>query len=337
MANNYHEPLISIIIPAYNAEKYIIRALKSIKDQDFKDFEIIFINDGSSDNTLKLAKDFLTKTGLVHKVIDQQNSGTSVARNVGLENAKGKYILFMDADDSMDCTMLSKLYNKASITGAKMVFCGFKSINLDGEVVFRYKNKLSYIEGILEGKEVLHKYFNGEVAPSICSTLFSKEFIISKNLRFTAGCAKGEDREFYLKALFNCDKITCIREDLYNYYLTANSATRIASLSLFHSVGAKKRVIKYIKNIDSSSPFVNYLENSAIPGQYISIMAALCKFGFPAKKILALSRNERIRMEIKKFRPLKKDKAATHAKIEAFTLLYFPLLFYIYHKYFRKL
>lgn len=99
-------PKFSIIIPVYNAEKYIRKCLDSIKNQTFKDYEVIIVNDGSTDNSLNILKEYN------YKVINQKNSGPSIARNKAIKEAKGEYILFVDSDDYIDKDMLEKINSK---------------------------------------------------------------------------------------------------------------------------------------------------------------------------------------------------------------------------------
>ena len=101
---NKQEELISIIIPIYNAEKYIERCINSLKNQTYKNIEIICINDGSTDNSLNILKRIAITDNRI-TIIEQENKGVSVARNKGIESAKGKYIMFLDADDWFELTL----------------------------------------------------------------------------------------------------------------------------------------------------------------------------------------------------------------------------------------
>lgn len=106
---------VSIIIPAYNVEKYIPRTLESIKSQTFKDIEVIVINDGSTDNTLTIVKNFLKNVDFSYKIITQKNQGVSAARNRGIKEAKGKYICFLDGDDFYDSFFIGKMERKLNM------------------------------------------------------------------------------------------------------------------------------------------------------------------------------------------------------------------------------
>ena len=105
------EELISIIVPAYNASKYIEKCLNSILSQTYKNFEIIVVNDGSTDNTLDILKKCSEQSDKI-KIVAQKNKGVSAARNNGLEHAKGQYIAFVDADDTLEQEFLERMYYK---------------------------------------------------------------------------------------------------------------------------------------------------------------------------------------------------------------------------------
>lgn len=108
---------VSIIVPVYNVEKFLEKCLDSLVNQTLHDIEIICINDGSTDKSLEILKSFANKDKRI-TVIDKQNEGPSVARNVGLEKAQGEYIGFVDSDDWVDLDFYEKLYNSAINNGA---------------------------------------------------------------------------------------------------------------------------------------------------------------------------------------------------------------------------
>jgi len=117
------KPAISVIVPAYNVEKYIPKTLKSLKNQTFKSIEVIVINDGSTDNTRNVIINELTGADFDWKLIDQENKGVSIARNTGIEASNGEYVHFLDGDDYVGSTFAEKMYQKAKSNNCDMVFC----------------------------------------------------------------------------------------------------------------------------------------------------------------------------------------------------------------------
>ena len=124
--------MISIIVPVYNAEKYLNNSIRSVLNQDFLDWELLLIDDGSTDLSPAICDRFAALDQRV-RVIHKENQGVSVARNTGLENAGGEYIAFMDADDEMKTDMLSTLYSCAEKYNADMVSCSSGYV-VDGKV-----------------------------------------------------------------------------------------------------------------------------------------------------------------------------------------------------------
>lgn len=123
-------PKVSIIIPVYNVEKYLRECLDSVVNQTLTDIEIICINDGSTDNSLKILEEYASQDNRI-KIINQENQGAGAARNKGLEIAEGEYISFLDSDDFFDLRMLEKLYDKATETNADITVCEFYNFNED--------------------------------------------------------------------------------------------------------------------------------------------------------------------------------------------------------------
>ncbi len=118
-------PKISLIIPVYNVQEYIEKALQSVANQTFKDFEVIIVNDGSKDQSVEIAKKFINKYDNF-KLINQENQGLSAARNTGLREAKGEYIAFIDSDDFIESNFLEELYNLAVDNDADISYCNYK-------------------------------------------------------------------------------------------------------------------------------------------------------------------------------------------------------------------
>lgn len=120
-------PMLSIIIPVYNKEKYLTETLNSVLAQTYTNSEVLLINDGSSDNSLRICKEFHGKCERI-RIINQENSGASAARNQGIEAAKGKYVIMLDADDTIEPTMHEVMIAKAEEHCADIVVCGYNFV-----------------------------------------------------------------------------------------------------------------------------------------------------------------------------------------------------------------
>ena len=149
-----HTPRISIIVPVYQAEKYISRCLDSILAQSFTDFEVLMIDDGSKDNGGKICDDYAKKDGRFH-VVHKKNEGVSIARQTGLDMAQGEYVIHADPDDWVEPDWLSKLYQKIVEDRTDIVICDFEQITSDETVIMVQRpaslHKDDVLEALLDG------------------------------------------------------------------------------------------------------------------------------------------------------------------------------------------
>ena len=118
------EPLISVIVPVYNVSKYLRKNFYTLKNQTYKNLEIIFVDDGSTDKSGELCETYKNEDNRV-KVIHKKNEGLGLARNTGIQNASGQYIMFIDSDDFVDVEMVEKLFNNLKSTNSDTSFCGY--------------------------------------------------------------------------------------------------------------------------------------------------------------------------------------------------------------------
>ena len=188
----------SIVIPCYNIEKYVSKTLESILNQTFQNFEIILINDGSKDNTRKILDDYSKKDKRI-KVIHKENEGVSEARNIGIKNATGEYIYFLDGDDLVENTLLERANEIFKNKEIKIFSFGFNMVYEDGRIKRRYSEE-RYNNQIINSKEFLSLFFNKKVGQHMCSFIVKKD-IIENKIFFTKGLTRGEDLEFQVKIL----------------------------------------------------------------------------------------------------------------------------------------
>lgn len=162
-----NEPLVSIVMPAYNCEKYIIVAINSVIDQTYKNWELLVLDDGSKDNTLKIIEEFSLKDSRIKSLPNGKNMGVSATRNRGIEIAGGDWIAFLDSDDMWESSKLEKQLKLAEENTAGFVFTGSSYINEEG-VPFR---------GIFEvPKKVTYKKLRKQNVISCSSVLVKKKY-----------------------------------------------------------------------------------------------------------------------------------------------------------------
>lgn len=211
-------PLISVVMPAYNMESYIGDSMRSVINQTISDWELIIINDGSTDNTLAIIEPFVASDSRI-KVITQENSGVSAARNHGLKVATGKYIAFLDADDLYDPRYL-ELMSEALEQGADMALCKYRE--LDGERIL--SESPEEVNELVDNSLIQHLLTVRNTHANMAFA-YRLELLRKYDITFLEGCANGEDRMFVLKAAFY-SKVAFVPEYLYFYLYRRDSACR---------------------------------------------------------------------------------------------------------------
>lgn len=221
--------MISVIIPVYNAEKYLRRCLESIVQQSYKDFEVIIINDGSADGSERICAEFASENKQI-KLITIANNGVSNARNIGLDVAIGDYISFVDADDYLDVDYLENYMKAAALTDADIVVGGVQEENSNKisyqknkNVIFEQERIKQLVCSLLDNKSDENNLYSPQVLGFACSKLYKKEIL--KFIRFDKNIPVREDAIFNAKAFLVSDKIAFRDFAGYHYVINATSAT----------------------------------------------------------------------------------------------------------------
>lgn len=218
-------PKLSIIIPVYNTSEYLSECLDSVLNQSFDDIEVICIDDGSTDNSHDILKDYASRHDCL-KVITQENQGLSSARNTGLNNSTGDYILFLDSDDFLCSDSLEKLYDLAKAESLDLIL--FKLINFDDET--REKSHYAYFElevlkdlvgeNVFNYKDIKEKFFRIPVTSP--GKLYKRGLI--EDMRFPEGLIF-EDNPFFIELIFKVKRAKVLDEYLYMRRLRQDSIT----------------------------------------------------------------------------------------------------------------
>lgn len=201
--------MFSIVIPLFNKEKFIAETLHSVVLQSYHDYEVIIVNDSSTDNSLAIAQTF--EVDKRFKVYTKLNGGVSDARNFGIEKAAGKYICFLDADDIWEKTYLQEVYRLICKYPDNDVFClGYSFFNNVIEDTYAKFNLRKYIktdDTVIDffRYSVLRK---GSIALT-SAVVISRSLIESKQLKFKTGCSMGEDVDFWVRACASKDIVYC--------------------------------------------------------------------------------------------------------------------------------
>lgn len=221
-------PLISVIVPVYNAEKYLHRCVDSILAQTFTDFELILVNDGSTDCSSKICDEYALKDNRI-KVIHKSNGGVASARQMGVDNALGNYTIHADPDDWVEPTMLEELYKKAIEKDADMVICDF--------YVQTCNTCITRTQRISEesSEATLLALLSHKLHGSLWNKLIRLECYKKFNIRFVEGLNFCEDYLVCIKMLKNDIKVAYLNKAFYYYdqFTNDNSITRKYTLDTY--------------------------------------------------------------------------------------------------------
>jgi len=208
-------PFISIIIPCYNVQAYVSKCIDSLSAQTFNYLEFIFINDGSTDDTLELLLDFKNRDDRV-VIIDKKNEGVSKARNDGLKVARGEYVFFVDADDYLDMDTCEKMYNMLVKENADVLIFNICVVRKEGTYT-RYMQ-------IPPGVYTLTDFINNIMHLPISHKLYKRSIISDNKIFFDEDIRVGELLTFFVHHLLYCEKIMVSDVNLYNYVVRDDSA-----------------------------------------------------------------------------------------------------------------
>lgn len=215
---------VSVVVPIYNAGRKLNKCIKSILNQTFKDFELILVNDGSTDNSLNICRMHQKQDKRII-VINKDNEGSVVTRRTGVEASSSKYIMFVDADDWIDRKTIEILYNETIGSSVDITVCNMYKV-LGNGMLIKQKNKSVYFnEEKTYNKEEIRKdlvtaYFHGHPFPSsLCAKLYKKELLVDCGNYLDRICFLGDDLFYNLEILIKANKVKVIDKPLYYYRL----------------------------------------------------------------------------------------------------------------------
>lgn len=212
---------ISVIVPVYNAKKYLHRCVDSILSQTFKDFELLLIDDGSTDGSGDICDNYATNDNRI-KVFHKPNEGVSATRNFGIGHANGMYIQFVDGDDWIEPNMFEQMLAHVENTNADIVGCNF-FIDFDycrNEISCYHEHEEDFV------REVISDYWG-----VVWKILVKKDLYIDNSIRFPSGINGGEDYVVCVKLSVSANRICCINKPLYHYNRSANNNSIMSSYS----------------------------------------------------------------------------------------------------------
>ena len=221
--------LLSVIVPVYNVEQYLHKAINSVLEQTFSNFELLLINDGSTDNSLNICKEFALKDSRI-KVFDQNNQGVSAARNKGISEALGDWLLFLDSDDYIyESSCLSTIFQLEDLAQYDIIIGNLVYVYSSHQSVFKQTvpNEISF-------KEISKLLLTDKVAPALHGKLYRKSLF--ENLSFDRTHKIGEDFIMNVQILSKTDKIHFIDYPIYAYNQRDNSVMHKPSQKAIESI-----------------------------------------------------------------------------------------------------
>lgn len=254
--------MLSVIIPCYNCAKTIVETLQSVECSTYRDYEVIVVNDGSMDSSEMVIEEYRRNSELDVRVIKQENSGVSVARNRGIEESQGEYLLFLDGDD---------LFAEGYIEAVSVLMRRYQT---DVMACYRTtdRNKMTAIEDIegrhsfVDAMTLLEQYTYSKAKFGFTSFVYRKSILDKYGIRFVPDVKYGEDWEFATKYLAHCK--TAVELHCYHYYyrILENSVSRTTSYRQIDAIHAAERTADYLEQ--NAHPFAKrfreYMYNRSI-------------------------------------------------------------------------
>ncbi|EMA6343374.1 glycosyltransferase family 2 protein [Bacillus cytotoxicus] len=201
--------LVSVVIPLYNAEKYIEETMQSILNQTYQNIEIVIVDDGSKDQSPIIVKELQRKHPEKVRYVHQENQGVSVARNTGIEHANGEYVAFLDSDDLWHPNKIEKQVQSMHINNMNACYCGYMNFYEEtGE-------KVAHVTNFIKG-DMTKSFLTHQVVAQTSTWIFKRSIVMDHDIRFTPGCSWGEDLEFLFKLMSVTN--VCYVDEYLTYY-----------------------------------------------------------------------------------------------------------------------
>lgn len=253
---------ISVIIPCYNCQDTIRETLDSLQSSAYHDFEVLCIDDGSTDGTHALIEAYAAQSGLRLRLLRQENAGVSTARNRGIEQAEGDYLLFLDADDLFAPNYPEAVARVMKAHAPDTMAC----------LRTRQREALAAVDpAALPLKDsaactLLERYTYSKRTIGFTAFVYRRSILQAHAIRFTPGCRFGEDVEFLTKYLAHCQTAVELESACYYYRPRGTSATHTVSPHLFDLIGCAARASAYLTALDHpfAPRFAAYMPNRAL-------------------------------------------------------------------------
>ena len=320
---------ISVIVPVYKVRDRIVRTLESLKNQTFDEFEVLFIDDGSPDDSSEFAHNYLKDSNVNYRIIKKKNGGVSSARNLGIKEACGEYVMFLDSDDYIEKDMLKCFYDKALAGSYDVLFSAYVFEESNTMEITNNLNDLN--EGELSGKQAALGLIYGTTYTHIMANLFKRSLLLDNSIRFDENRKFAEDISFMVKSYAHSKKVYCIHKIYSHYVKWGESAMNNINLNYLHVYYSNIETLQYIQEKLKDKDLERAFITSRIPAAIVNIF-----IGFATKKELhdnmyEFIRDKKVRKDLSKYKMYKIEKDRLKYLILSKLILYKPKIIENYY------
>lgn len=313
---------ISVIVPVYKVRDRILKTLESLKNQTFENFEVLFIDDGSPDDSSEFTDNYLKDSDVNYRIIKKENGGVSSARNLGIEEAHGEYIMFLDSDDYIDKDMLKDFYEKASEGNYDVLYSAYVFEESNGTAITDNISQLN--EDSVSGKEAALGLIYGTTYTHIMANLFKRSLLLDNDIKFDENRKFAEDISFMVKAYANSSQVYCIKKIYAHYVKWGESAMNNINLNYLDVYYSNVETLAYIREKINDKDLEKAMVTSRIPAAIVNIF-----IGFATKKSLyddmyKFINNENVRKDLSRYKMYKMEKDRLKYLILSKLILYKP-------------
>lgn len=297
---------VSVVVPVFKVKDRMLKTLECIKNQTFKYFEVLFIDDGSPDDSSDFADNYLKDTDIKYTIIRKENGGVSSARNLGIERAQGKYICFLDSDDYIENNMLQVFYEKAEKENADVVYSAYIFEDNDGRKISDNKSELK--DGEYTGIEAAIGLAYGITYTHIMANMFKASLLKDNNIKFDTNRKFAEDISFMIKAYCNAKKVSCIDEVYAHYVRWEQSVMNNIKVSYLDVYYSNIETLKYIQENINSIELEKAMSTNRIPAAIVNIFAAFCTKASLKSELCEFISDKKVRSELRKYKMVRFEK-----------------------------
>ncbi len=315
---------ISLIVPIYNVEKFLSACIESIMKQTYENIEIILVDDGSPDNCPQICDEYAKKDERI-RVIHQKNKGLSGARNTGIDNAQGEYLIFVDSDDTVEPTMVEDLYTYAVEHDCAIVACGRNYVFEDGQVICKITDEVSKVYNFADAMHEMNTFTLFDM--SAWAKIYKRELF--ETIRFPEG-KLSEDYYIAYKLFDMAQSIGYVAKPLYNYLQRQSSISRNKKINHDFAYAAKEQM----EFLDAKYPELSILGHTAYASANLTVYDFYIKNGVKCPKDKLVEFKKAVKENLGYIRKNEKISKAKRIQFELFTkcTVLYKLVFVLYRK-----